>query len=40
VLTALAMVKRPVGRISGVIFLVAYVAYFVLLGLRTQGIVF
>jgi cation:H+ antiporter len=40
VLTALAMVKRPVGRISGVIFLVAYLAYLLLLGLRTQGIVF
>jgi cation:H+ antiporter len=40
VLTALAMVKRPVGRASGVIFLVAYVTYLLLLGLRTQGIVF
>jgi cation:H+ antiporter len=40
VLTALAMVKRPVGRTSGVMFLVAYVAYLLLLGLRTQGIVF
>ena len=40
VLTALALVKRPVGRTSGVIFLVAYVAYLILLGLRTQGWVF
>jgi len=40
VLTALAVLRRPVGRTMGVIFLVAYAAYLLLLGLRTQGLVF
>ena len=37
VLTTLALVKRPVGRTSGVIFLVGYAAYIVALLLRSAG---
>ncbi|MGB5674752.1 MAG: calcium/sodium antiporter [Gemmatimonadota bacterium] len=39
-ISALAWLKRPVGRTAGVIFLVAYAAYLLLLVLRTQGLVF
>jgi cation:H+ antiporter len=40
VITALALLRRPVGRTLGVTFLVAYAAYLLLLGLRTQGLAF
>jgi cation:H+ antiporter len=40
VLTAFAVLKRPVGRPAGIMFLVAYAAYLLLLGLRTRGLVF
>jgi len=39
-ISVLAWLKRPVGRTAGVMFLVAYAAYLLLLVLRTQGLVF